>query len=68
MYNFVDLEDIKILLEKRLPNDKQTKNPQQQLQLVDELIRRRLKPNEGDIKFDTLASKSKYYMLSLIHI
>jgi len=63
---FVDLEDIKLLVEKRLSKDEQTKNPQHQLQLVDELIKRRLKPNEGDIKFDALASKSEYIIVIIL--
>ena len=58
---FLDLEDIRILTEKRLQQDgEKTKNPQQNLQLLDELIKRRLKPNESDLKIDALASKSKY--------
>ncbi|XP_066921928.1 putative beta-lactamase HcpC [Clytia hemisphaerica] len=54
-----DLEDIRILVEKRLSQDGQTKNPQQQLQLLDELIKTRTKPNQSDMKLDTLASQIK---------
>ena len=63
--NIIDLEDIRILVEKRLAQDEETKNPQQQLQLLDELIKTRTKPNQGDIKLDTLASKSLYYLLRI---
>lgn len=60
------MEDIRILTEEKLHQDgEKTKNPQQNLQLLDELIKKRMKPSEGDLKIDALASKSKrilYYI------
>ena len=54
------MEDIRILTEEKLYKDgEKTKNPQQNLQLLDELIKKRIKPNENDLKIDALASKSK---------
>lgn len=61
------MEDIRILTEEKLYKDgEKTKNPQQNLQLLDELIKKRIKPNENDLKIDALASKSKNLHLKII--
>ena len=60
------MEDIRILTEEKLHKDgEKTKNPQQNLQLLDELIKKRIKPNENDLKIDALASKSKNLLLKI---
>ena len=60
------MEDIRILTEEKLYKDgEKTKNPQQNLQLLDELIKKRIKPNENDLKIDALASKSKNLHLKI---
>ena len=62
------MEDIRILTEEKLYKDgEKTKNPQQNLQLLDELIKKRIKPNENDLKIDALASKSKYLCFIQFH-
>ena len=57
--NVSDLEDIRLLVEKRIEKDKDVKNPQQQLHLLDELIKTRIKPDEKN-NFNKLASQCEF--------
>ena len=66
-FKILDLEDIRILTEEKLHKDgEKTKNPQQNLQLLDELIKTRIKPKDNDLKIDVLASKSNNLNLTMI--
>lgn len=63
----LELENVRTFTEEILLQDTEiVKNPQQSLQLVDELIKRRLNPDENEFKIKALASKSKFPQVILL--